>query len=214
MSLLSRVALIAAIVSVSACMTNPETGRSVPNKAVTYGGAAAVLCGIIGGAESSKRARNAALGCGILGAGVGAYMDAQEKKLREELSGTGVRIERDGNNIHLIMPGNITFNTDSYTVRSSFYPVLSDVAKVVSQYHETRLRVSGHTDSTGQPQYNQTLSENRANSVADYLAANGVDRARLSVEGFGLTRPVADNSSEAGRAANRRVELSIIPAAG
>lgn len=213
MSFLSRVVLVSAIVSLSACVTNPDTGRTTPNKAVTYGGAAAVLCGIIGSTESSKRARNAALGCGIVGAGIGAYMDAQEKKLREELSGTGVRIERDGHNIHLIMPGNITFNTDSFSLRSSFYPVLSDVAKVVSKYHDTHLQVVGYTDSTGKREYNQTLSENRARSVAAYLEANGVAGSRLDVEGLGQNSPIADNKTDAGRAANRRVELSIVPTA-
>lgn len=210
MSLLSRFTLVALIISLGACAT---TGQNQPNKALTYGAAGAALCGIIGSIESSKRARNAALGCGIVGAGIGAYMDAQERQLREELSGSGVRIERQGDTIRLIMPGNITFPTDSYNLRSSFYPVLSDVSAVIAKYNETSLRVSGHTDSTGKRAYNQKLSEQRASSVANYLVANGVSRARLFVEGQGQDQPIADNATEAGRSANRRVELSILPRA-
>ena len=104
------------------------------------------------------------------GGGVGAYMDVQEAKLREELQGTGVQVIREGDNIRLIMPGNITFETDSYNLRSSFYPVLNSVGQVLAKYGDTTLRVSGHTDNTGSRQYNQTLSERRASSVADYLA--------------------------------------------
>ena len=196
---------------VGACTTNPYTGERQASKAATYGAGAAVVCALVGATESSKRARNAALGCGIAGAGVGAYMDVQEAKLREELRGTGVSIVREGDNLRLVMPGSITFLTDSYNLKSDFYPVLNSVSKVLATYADTTLRVTGHTDSTGGRAYNQTLSEDRARSVADYLASHEVGRERLLISGAGPDRPVADNSSAAGRAQNRRVELYVLP---
>ena len=201
----------AAALVLTACTTNPYTGEQQASKAATYGAGAAAVCGLVGAIDSGKHARNAALGCGIVGAGVGAYMDVQEAKLKEELQGTGVQIVREGDNIRLIMPGNITFETDSYNLRSSFYSVLNSVGQVLSKYADTTLRVSGHTDNTGSRQYNQTLSERRAGSVADYLATREVDRARMLVQGMGFDQPIADNGSAAGRAQNRRVELYILP---
>ncbi|MBN7798642.1 OmpA family protein [Parahaliea mediterranea] len=212
MGMIRNTALAAAgILALSACTTNPYTGERQASKAATYGGGAAAVCALVGAIESGKRARNAALGCGIVGAGVGAYMDVQEAKLREQLQGTGVQVVREGDNLRLVMPGNITFETDAYNLRSSFYPVLNSVGEVLAKYADTTLRVSGHTDSTGSRSYNQTLSKQRAGSVADYLATRGVDRSRMMVEGLGPDQPIADNASTAGRSQNRRVELYILP---
>ena len=195
----------------AACTTNPYTGEEQASKAATYGAGAAAVCGLIGAIDSGKHARNAALGCGVVGAGVGAYMDAQEAKLREELQGTGVQVAREGDNIRLIMPGNITFETDSYNLRGSFYPVLNSVGQVLSKYADTTMRVTGHTDNTGSRQYNQNLSERRAASVADYLVTRQVGRNRMLVQGMSFDQPIADNGTADGRAANRRVELHILP---
>ncbi|MBT5006263.1 MAG: OmpA family protein [Halieaceae bacterium] len=211
MHLIKPLGAAAAALVLTACTTNPYTGEQQASKAATYGVGAAAVCGLVGAIDSGKHARNAALGCGIVGAGVGAYMDVQEAKLKEELQGTGVQVVREGDNIRLIMPGNITFETDSYNLRSSFYSVLNSVGQVLSKYADTTLRVSGHTDNTGSRQYNQTLSERRAGSVADYLATREVDRARMLVQGMGFDQPIADNGSAAGRAQNRRVELYILP---
>jgi outer membrane protein OmpA-like peptidoglycan-associated protein len=196
---------------VAACTTNPYTGEQQASKAATYGAGAAAVCGIIGALDSREKARNAALGCGIVGAGVGAYMDVQEAKLREQLRGTGVQVVREGDNIRLIMPGNILFETDSYALKSSFYPVLNSVGLVLAKYADTTMRVSGHTDNTGSRQHNLTLSERRARSVADYLQTRGVVGSRMYVEGMAFDRAVADNGTAAGRAQNRRVELTILP---
>ncbi len=189
--------------------TNPYTGEEQTRKSVKYGSIGAVVCGLIGATESSKRARNAAAGCGAIGAGVGAYMDHQESELRQELQGTGVGVERVGDQIKLIMPGNITFNTNEYSIRSEFYSVLDSVAKVLAKYEDTRMRIAGFTDSTGADDYNLRLSRDRARSVADYLSGRGVAAQRLVPEGFGEAYPVASNDSTAGRAQNRRVELTI-----
>lgn len=200
-----------AIPLLAACTTNPYTGEQQASKTATYGAGAAAVCGLIGAMDSREKARNAALGCGIVGAGVGAYMDVQEAKLREQLRGTGVSVVREGDNIRLIMPGNITFETDSYNLKSSFYPVLNSVGLVLAKYADTTMRVTGHTDNTGTRQYNLTLSERRARSVADYLVTREVASTRMYVEGRAYDQPIADNGSAAGRARNRRVELTILP---
>ena len=196
---------------VTACTTiNPYTGEQQTSRAVKYGAIGGVVCGLIGAAESSTRARNAGLGCGAIGAGVGAYMDAQEAELREQLAGTGVQVQRNGDQLNLIMPGNVTFNTNEYTVRNEFFPVLDSVAQVLYKYTDTRLVVTGHTDSTGAADYNYNLSNRRATSVANYLAANGVDQSRLIAQGVGPDQPIASNTTESGKAQNRRVELQIV----
>jgi outer membrane protein OmpA-like peptidoglycan-associated protein len=204
---------LALVFLLTGCTTNPYTGEQQASKAATYGAGAAAVCGLIGAMDSTKKARNAALGCGIVGAGIGAYMDVQEAKLREQLQGTGVQVIREGNNIRLIMPGNITFQTDSYNLNQGFYPTLNSVGLVLAKYADTTIRVSGHTDNTGSRQHNQTLSERRAKSVANYLATQGVAQARMYVEGLAFDQPVADNASSAGRSQNRRVELYILPKA-
>lgn len=205
---------IAGAFALTACTTNPYTGEQQASKAATYGAGAAAVCGLVGAIDSGKHARNAALGCGIVGAGVGAYMDVQEAKLREQLEGTGVRVIREGDNIRLVMPGNITFETDSYNLRGDFYPVLNSVGEVLSKYGDTTIRVTGHTDNTGGRSYNQTLSERRAGSVADYLVTRQVVRSRMLVQGLGFDQPIADNGTSQGRAQNRRVELYILPQQG
>lgn len=202
--------LILATAAMAACTTNPFTGEQQARRAATYGAIGGVVCGLIGSADSSQHARNAALGCGAIGAGVGAYMDAQEAELREELQGTGVQVRRNGDQLDLIMPGNITFGTDAYTIRSNFEPVLNSVSTVLYKFQDTRLRVTGHTDSTGSRDYNYDLSNRRATSVANYLASTGIDQNRLISQGMGPDEPIASNDTESGRAMNRRVELQIV----
>lgn len=211
MQVTNKVFALALCAAVTGCTVNPYTGQQQVSKAATYGAGAAAVCGLVGATESGKRARNAALGCGVVGAGVGAYMDVQEAKLREQMAGTGVQVVREGDNIRLIMPGSITFQTDSYNLREDFYPVLDSVGQVLAKYADTTLRVTGHTDSTGSRAYNQTLSERRAGSVADYLVVRGVGRERVLNVGKGPDEPVATNDSAEGRAQNRRVELYVLP---
>lgn len=207
---MKKVLVSLSLVALASCTVNPYTGERQVSKAAKFGGAGALICGLIGAGESSTRARNAALGCGAIGAGIGAYMDVQEAELRQELQGTGVQVQRVGDELNLIMPGNITFNTDEYTLRPQFMPILDSVGRVLFKYKDTNLRVTGHTDATGSASYNYDLSERRARTVSNYLAEGGIEQSRLITQGMGKDQPIASNETENGRAQNRRVELKIL----
>lgn len=204
--------------SLIGCTTNDAyTGEKKTSTTVKGAGIGAVAGAVLGAAtgDNSKDRREralkgAAIG-GVVGGGVGNYMDRQEAKLRQELQGTGVQVRREGDNLYLVMPGNITFATSSADIRSDFFPVLNSVAKVLAEFNKTSIKVTGHTDSTGSDKINQPLSENRADSVAMYLRSQKVASARIQAYGYGSRYPVAGNDSEAGRQANRRVELELVP---
>lgn len=208
-----KVILTLAVATVlTACTTiNPYTGEQQTSRLVKYSVLGGVACALIGAGESGQRARNAGAGCAAIGAGVGAYMDAQQAELGQVLAGSGVQVQRNGDNLELIMPGNITFNTNEYAIRAQFTEVLNSVAQVLHKFKDTRVQVAGHTDSTGSAEYNYGLSSRRATSVTNYLAGSGVDQNRLLTQGMGADQPVASNSNESGRAMNRRVELHIVP---
>lgn len=203
--------IILSVLTLNACKTTDAyTGEKKVRKSVKYGAAGAIVCGLIGARKNSKHARNAAAGCGAIGAGIGAYMDHQETELRRELEGTGVRVVREGDKIQLVLPGNITFNTNQYAIKSSFYPVLNSVSKVLYKYKDTELDIIGFTDSQGSVDYNLRLSEYRARSVKIYLANQEVNPTRLKAYGEGENNPIASNMLESGRQQNRRVELYIV----
>lgn len=206
---------LVALVTTSACVTNPETGERHISKAAIGGVGGAVGGYLLGDLLGGKRDRTEKIvGAGIgavAGAGIGAYMDAQEKKLREKTAGTGVDVVREGDNLLVRMPSGITFATDSAAVQPQFQPTLNEVASVLAEYPKTYLDIYGHTDSTGSEAYNQGLSERRAQAVSTYLAARGVQTARLATKGFGEMQPIASNETEAGRQTNRRVEIKIAP---
>jgi outer membrane protein OmpA-like peptidoglycan-associated protein len=208
--LASNLIITAFFLSMTACnTTNPYTGESQISRALKYGAAGGAACALIGAGESGQRARNAGAGCAAIGAGIGAYMDAQEGELREQLAGSGVQVARNGDQLDLIMPGNVTFNTNEYNIRPEFNDVLASVALVLAKYPDTRLSVIGHTDSSGGADYNYNLSNRRAGSVANFLAQQGVDQNRVITQGAGSDQPIASNSTDSGRAQNRRVELHI-----
>lgn len=140
-----------------------------------------------------------------------AYMDHQEAAFKDNLSHTGVRITRNGDNILLNMPGNLTFTSGSHEIKPEFHSVLNSVAFVLNEFEKTRINIAGHTDSIGKATYNQALSEKRAKSVATFLAQKGVRQERVMVKGYGESQPIASNKSKDGRAQNRRVELEISP---
>lgn len=212
-----QVAFAAVLSILGACATqDPYTGERQTSKATTGAIVGAVAGAALGAASSSRsdRGRGVLTGAvvgGAMGGGIGHYMDRQEAALREQLQGSGVKVHREGNTISLIMPGNITFETDQYTIRPQFHDVLDAVARVLVEYQETAVNIEGHTDSTGSDRYNQLLSERRAGSVRDYLAARDVDFNRLEAVGHGPRFPVASNSTAAGREQNRRVEINLVP---
>lgn len=207
--------LLVAILPLSACVTDPETGNRTISKAA-IGGLGGALGGyLLGDLIGGKRDRTEKIvGAGIgaiAGAGVGYYMDEQERKLRQQTAGTGVDVIREGDNLVLDMPSGITFGVDSSTVQPTFQTTLDKVATTLNQYEKTYIDVMGHTDSTGTDAYNQALSERRASSVANYLSSRGVQSARMATKGYGESQPKASNLDEAGRAENRRVEIRIVP---
>ncbi len=197
---------------VAGCTTvNPYTGESQTAKS-TWGTAIGATAGaLIGSTQSSTGALIGGLAGAAVGGGVGYYLDVQAAELRQELMSTGVQVVETADSIRLIMPGNITFKTDSADINSSFYPVLNSVAKVLNKYSNSTILVSGHTDSTGNSEYNLNLSRERAQSVASYLQGQGIKSTRFEVLGMGSSNPIASNSTADGRAQNRRVELKIIP---
>lgn len=211
-------AMLATVLAVTACTTvDPYTREEKTSKATkgaAIGAAAGAVAGAISGDDSRERKKRALIGAGvgaIAGGSIGYYMDVQEAKLRKRLEGTGVSVTRDGNNIILNMPGNVTFAVDSAEIRPDFHDVLDSVGLVLEEYQKTLVEVAGHTDSTGSAEYNQSLSERRATSVANYLRGQGIRQDRFLVIGHGESRPVAGNDTEQGRQLNRRVELTLVP---
>lgn len=212
--------LVSSFTIVSGCQTfDAYTGEEkTSNTAKGAGigaGIGAVLAYLRNKDESSKTRRKRMLeaaGVGaIAGGGIGYYMDTQEAKLRKTLRESGVSVERDGDNINLIMPGNITFVTAGHDLNADFHQVLDSVTLVLQEFNQTIIVIAGHTDSQGSQSYNQGLSERRANSVATYLLGKGVLEARIESVGFGENTPIADNGTSEGRSLNRRVELSLLP---
>lgn len=204
---------LVAVCFMSACATDPYTGESKVAKTAWGTGIGAAAGAGIGALIGGKK--GALIGAGIggaTGAATGGYMDIQASKLRQTLTGTGVQVARDGDNIRLIMPNSITFNTNESTIKTSANSVLDSVALVAKEYDKTRLQVVGYTDSTGNDKINQPLSERRAAAVANYLALRGVPGSRISSYGAGAANPIASNTTTEGKAQNRRVEITLINA--
>ena len=204
---------LVAICFMSACATDPYTGESKVAKTAWGTGIGAAAGAGIGALVGGKK--GALIGAGIggaTGAAAGGYMDIQASKLRQKLTGTGVQVARDGDNVRLIMPNSITFNTNESTIKTSANSVLDSVALVAKEYDKTRLQVVGYTDSTGNDKINQPLSERRAAAVANYLALRGVQGSRISSYGAGSSNPIASNATADGKAQNRRVEITLINA--
>lgn len=200
-------AVSATLLSVTGCANlknNQEQGAAI-------GAVVGALIGKgTGDHDKSRYLWGAAVGA-LAGAAIGNYMDEQEALLRRELADSGVDIVRNGDQINLLLPGNITFNTGSAAIEPEFYPVLQDVALVLNKYHKTTLNIAGHTDNIGSAELNQSLSEARANSVKDQLIKYHVDNRRLTTSGFGEFKPLVANTSAENRQKNRRVELQILP---
>ena len=210
--------VLAASIALSGCETldayTGESKTSAATKGAIIGAVSGAVVGLASGDDSVERRQRALIGAGVgalAGGAIGYYMDRQEARLRAELAGTGVSVHRNGDNITLNMPGNITFATNSSDLSPQFFDVLTSVAKVMDEFDKTIVEVAGHTDSTGTDAYNQALSERRAESVAQYLRTREVSPQRLITIGLGESMPVADNGTDAGRQLNRRVEITMVP---
>lgn len=172
---------------------------------------AAAGWGISKGNANSSSQNNRALAIGaVLGGAAGLYLDNKEKKLRQQMAGTGVEVNRnpDGS-VGLVMPGNITFDTNQSNIKPNFYSTLNKVAQTLTEDNKSAILVTGYTDSTGNDSINIPLSQARAQSVANYLASQGVPTSRINAQGQGAANPIASNTTAAGREQNRRVEISI-----
>ena len=212
--------LVVNIVALGGCTTfDPYTGEQKTTntaKGAGIGAGAALVISYLANKDKSsderkkRMLRDAGIGA-IVGGGAGYYMDTQEAKLRQQLRSTGVSVQRDGDTINLIMPGNITFPSNATALKADFYDVLDSVALVVEEYNKTMVVVAGFTDNVGSETYNQTLSVARAKAVSDYLIGKKVEAVRFETVGFGEKNPVADNATAEGRALNRRVELTLLP---
>lgn len=212
------VSLILPALIIQGCTTvDPYTREEKTSKATTgaaIGAVAGALIGIATSDSKKERKERALKGAGlgaIAGGSVGYYMDVQEAKLRQQLEGTGVSVTRDGDNIILNLPGDITFDVDKSQVKPNFVEILHSVTLVLNEYKSTMIEVAGHTDSTGSDQYNLELSQRRASAVAQVLIGDGVMPVRIDTVGYGETRPISSNATAAGRQANRRVELTLLP---
>ncbi|MDQ3287616.1 MAG: OmpA family protein [Pseudomonadota bacterium] len=183
-------------------------------KGAVIGALAGAVAGLLTGDDATERRQRALVGAGVgglAGGAIGNYQDRQERALRERMAGTGVDVVRQGDNITLNMPENITFGFDRSDLQPQFYPVLNRVADTLTEYNQTVVEVAGHTDSKGTDQYNQALSERRSAAVGNYLMSKGLMRDRFILVGAGESRPIASNDTEMGRAQNRRVEITLVP---
>jgi len=216
---------VAAALSMSACATggsyvqqdangNPTQQQNKTGRNALIGAAIGVAGGLLTGDSATERRQHAMVGAGIGalgGAAIGQYQDRQERALRERTANTGIEVTRQGDNITLNLPDGVTFDFNKATLKPDFYSALNGVAATLKEYNQTMVEVVGHTDSVGTDAVNQRLSEQRASAVSQYLAAQGVQRERMEVLGMGKRMPIADNSTDAGRAKNRRVEIHLIP---
>ncbi len=210
-------AIAATMLAGCATYTGQTTDPNDPNRTqrgALIGAGIGAVAGLLAGKDATDRRQKAMVGAGIgglAGAGIGAYQDRQEAELRRQTAGTGVDVQRDGDVIKLNLPDGVTFDFNKTEVKPQFYPALNAIARTIGEYNQTIVEINGHTDNIGALAVNQRISEQRAQSVAGYLAAQGVQSVRMETRGFNYQYPVADNATEQGRAMNRRVEIRLIP---
>ncbi|MGB3392134.1 MAG: OmpA family protein [Stenotrophomonas sp.] len=193
---------------------NPTQQQNRTGKGALIGAAIGTAAGLLSGNSATERRQHAMIGAGIGalgGAAVGNYQDRQERALRERTANTGIDVQRQGDNITLNLPDGITFDFNKTTLKPQFYSALNGVASTLAEYNQTMIEVVGHTDSIGSDAVNNRISKERADAVAAYLSAQGVQHARIETLGAGKAYPIADNATDAGRAQNRRVEIRVIP---
>lgn len=205
--------LVGAGLVLSGCQTTGNNMGGVEYDKAALGtiiGAAAGY-GISKGNANTSRQNNRAAAIGaVVGGATGVYLDNKEKKLRQQMQGTGVEVGRNADgSVQLIMPGSITFDTNKSNIKPNFYGTLNKVAQTLAEDNQSAILVTGYTDNTGNDSINIPLSQARAQSVKSYLASQGVSASRIDAQGYGSSNPIADNSTASGREQNRRVEISI-----
>ena len=194
--------------------TNDPNDPNRTKRGALIGAAIGAAAGLLSGDSAVERRQHAMVGAGIgalAGGSIGAYQDRQEAQLRRATAGTGVDVTRDGDVIKLNLPDGVTFDFNRTDIKPQFYPALNTIASTLREYNQTIVEVSGHTDNIGSDAVNQRISEQRANAVASYLMAQGVQRERFEIVGMGKRFPIASNDTEQGRALNRRVEIRLLP---
>lgn len=205
-----------ALVLTACTTTDPKSGNITASNTTKGAGIGALAGAAIGALTSNKSGRakgvftGAAAG-GAIGAGGGYLMDRQEQKLRERMKDTGVELQRNGDSLNVVLPGDISFDTGSAQVKESFRSSLDGVAESLVENPASQINVFGHTDSTGNYSSNLELSQSRAQAVSNYLQSRGVEPRRLVVVAIGPDNPIGDNKTVDGRAKNRRVEIKIVP---
>jgi outer membrane protein OmpA-like peptidoglycan-associated protein len=184
-----------------------------PNTARDTGIGAAAGAAIGAMAHSSNRTHGALAGAaiGALGTYVwSSQMEKQKREMEQATRGTGVQVtQTPDNQLKLAVPSDISFDIGRADIKPNFAPILDRFAQTLNEHPATRVRIVGHTDSTGSDAINDPLSVNRAASTRSYLASRGVDLQRIAIDGRGAREPIADNATDAGRARNRRVEIFI-----
>lgn len=208
---------VAASLMTAGCVTDPNTGKQTISTKGAVGGVIGAVAGyfagdLIGGKrDRTEKILGAGIGA-VAGGAVGTYMDRQQKQLEENTAGSGVDVTRDGDDLILSMPGDVTFDTARWDIKPQFQTTLNQVARTLGQYPSTYIDIYGHTDSRGDAAMNMTLSQNRANSVSTYLSQQGVQQARMATTGFGETRlKCSPESTTTDYQCNRRVEIRIVP---
>ena len=210
---------IAASLFLSSCatytgQTNAPDDPNRTQRGALIGAAVGAVAGLLSGGDATERRQRAMVGAGVgavAGGAVGVYQDRQEADLRRRTAGTGIEVTREGDVIKLNLPDGVTFDFGKANLKPQFYAALDQVAASMSEYNQTIVEISGHTDSVGSDEANQRLSEQRAGSVSNYLAGKGLMRERFEVVGMGERYPVASNDTDSGRAVNRRVEIRVVP---
>ncbi len=198
----------------ASCATGPQGKSPIANPvpdATATSGSNLPLGAVMGGRRNRAVILANAGIAPIGGATVRDYMDRQERALRTRIAGSGVTIDRQGAEISLRFPAAVTFDFNAASIKPEMRPALDQVVQTLTAYKSTFVDVAGFTDAVGTDTVNQKLSEQRAQAVADYLAYQGIARARLAIRGFGKQLPIAPNDNETGRAQNRRVEIKLSP---
>ncbi len=209
-----QVLCCAGALALAACVPQNRTQQG----AMVGSGGGAVVGAILGqaiGHNTTSTLVGGALGAavgGLGGAGIGQMMDKQEQQMNQALANSeAASVKREGNLLAITLKGDVSFDTNSATVRQGLYAEIDRISSVLTQYPQTVIRVEGHTDSVGSDSYNLDLSNRRAVAVKNLFVQRGVTDARIEAVGYGETVPIASNDNEAGRQKNRRVEIKVAP---